>query len=161
MQNEKRYNELVLLNQLFRPLNDRLKRGEFIQDKSGVKLVELIAPRLELDPMQPILNFGAKRTNERYAGAELAWYKSMSLSVESIGHFANLWNMVASSKQEVNSNYGWCAYSDENYNQFQSAVKQLRADSTTRRACMIYNRPSMQDDWCRDGMNDFICTFAT
>ena len=33
----------------------------------------------------------------------------------------------------------------------------LLNDPHTREACMIYNRPSMQEDYCKNGMHDFMC----
>jgi len=32
-------------------------------------------------------------------------------------------------------------------------------DKNSRRATMIYNRPSMQTEYNKNGMNDFICTY--
>jgi len=36
----------------------------------------------------------------------------------------------------------------------------LLNDPHTREACMIYNRPSMQEEYCKNGMHDFCCTYA-
>ena len=36
---------------------DKIQNNDIVEDKSGVKVVELIAPRIELNPLQPILNF--------------------------------------------------------------------------------------------------------
>jgi thymidylate synthase len=124
-------------------------------------LVELLNVSLELIPNDGFLNFGCKATNKKYADAELNWYLTKSLDIKDIKGYAEAWSRVASKYGEINSNYGWCIFSKENFNQFQSCYNQLVKDKNSRRACMIYTRPSMQIDYCRDQMNDFICTFAT
>ena len=154
-------NETTLMNEIFKPLYAMLQNGDFVKDKTGVKMVELIAPRIELNPEQPVLDFGARKTPMKYAEAELKWYDSQDLSVEEIGKTAQIWTKICDTNKKINSNYGWCIYSTENGNQYDSAVKQLLDDSESRRSCMIYNRPSMQTDYNKDGMNDFVCTFAT
>lgn len=130
----------------------------YVTDKSGVNMVELIAPRMELDPSQPLLYFNGRKSPEKYIEAELQWYLSKDLSVEFIGQKAKIWRDISSAHNEVNSNYGWCIFSKENYNQFNNCFEELKKNPESRRAVMIYQRPSMHYDYCRDGMNDFICT---
>lgn len=154
-------NEEILIKEVFLPLYQKIQSKDFVKDKTGVKMVELIAPRLELNPSQPILDFGSRKTPMKYAEAELKWYDSQDLSVEFIGKSAQIWNDIASTDGKVNSNYGWCIYSEENYFQYESAVRELMNNTESRRSCMIYNRPNMQEDYNKDGMNDFMCTFAT
>ena len=102
-----------------------------------------------------------REPNYDYAARELEWYDSQSLNVNDIPDGApKQWKMCATSTGEINSNYGWCIFSDENYNQFENCIKHLVNDPYTREACMIYNRPSMQQDYCRDGMHDFMCTYS-
>lgn len=154
-------NEEILLKEIFLPLYNKLQNEEFVTDKSGVKMVELIAPRIEINPTQPVLDFGARKTPLKYAEAEMKWYMSQDLSVSEIGKVATIWTNIADKNGKINSNYGWCVYSEENGYQYQNAVKQLLDNSESRRSCMIYNRPSMQTDYNKDGMDDFMCTFAT
>jgi thymidylate synthase len=66
--------------------------------------------------------------------------------------------MVATPEGLINSNYGWCIYSKDNGYQYLNVVNQLKANPDSRRATMIYNRPSMHDDYNKDGMSDFMCT---
>ena len=146
------------LYRVLKELKNKKDNEEFVTDKSGVKIVELIAPRMELDPKQPLLYFNGRRTPEKYVQAELEWYMSQDLSVEIIGEKAKIWKDISSAHNEVNSNYGWCIYSKDNYRQFQNCLEELYKNPESRRAIMIYQRPSMHYDYCRDGMNDFICT---
>lgn len=100
--------------------------------------------------------------NADYAERELDWYKSQSLSVNNIpGKVPKIWMDIAGYSGEINSNYGWCVWSNENFNQFNSCIETLKSDKHSRRACMIYNRPSMQKDYSQNSMNDFICTYST
>ena len=38
-----------------------------------------------------------------------------------------------------------------------NCLQKLLDDTHTREAIMIYNRPSMWNDYCKDGMHDFMC----
>ena len=90
----------------------------------------------------------------------MKWYDSQSLSVEEIGQHAGLWNNICSIDKEINSNYGYLIYSDKNHSQYKNVLAQLKQSKHSRRAIMIYNRPSMHSDSVRLGMSDFICTLA-
>lgn len=143
-------------------LADRIRAKKFVTDKTGVKLVEVIGWPIELDPTQPVLEFGtARKTPMKYVNAELAWYLSQDLSVDEIAKHAKIWRDVAAKDGRVNSNYGWCVFNRQNGSQFENCLTELIANPESRRAVMIYNRPSMWQDYNRDGMSDFMCTFAT
>jgi thymidylate synthase len=68
---------------------------------------------------------------------------------------------VASKDGMINSNYGWAVFSKENGEQFNNAIKALKDSKYSRQASLIYNRPSMHTDAKKDGMHDFMCTYAT
>jgi thymidylate synthase len=51
-------------------------------------------------------------------------------------------------------------YSDKYFNQYQRAFNELQANPDSRRAQMIYNRPSIWVEYNENGKNDFICTNA-
>ena len=151
-------NELILQDG-FKKLYKLLQKEKFVPS-GDTKTVELIAPVFTLNPKQPILNFPSRKTNEEYVQKEIAWYESQDLSI--IGHVddVKIWNEVCSKTENklVNSNYGWCIYSDENFNQYDNCLKTLATDPNTRQACMIYQRPSMHIDATDMGKHDFICT---
>jgi len=153
-----RYNEITMLH-FFKDLYKKVKDEDFVVDKSGVKMAEIIAPKFELNPKQKILNFNeTRKTPEKYAEQELAWYDSQSLSIKGYVDNVKIWQQVSSYKKEVNSNYGWCIYSPDNYSQYYNCLKELIRNKDSRRAVMIYQRPSMWLDYNKDGMSDFICT---
>lgn len=103
-----------------------------------------------------------REPNYDYAKREIEWYESQSLYVKDIpGDVPKIWQACADKDGKINSNYGWCIFSDENYRQFYNCVDKLLYDKHTREACMIYNRPSMQYDCTYHGMHDFMCTYAT
>lgn len=103
-----------------------------------------------------------RKPNYDYAKREIEWYESQSLYVKDIpGGAPKIWQACADKDGKINSNYGWCIFSDENGNQFDHCVKRLLDDHYTREACMIYTRPSMQIDCNANGMHDFMCTYAT
>lgn len=126
----------------------------YVEDKSGVKLLEIVNASFIAD--EPSI-FG--KPNHSYIEREIEWYKSMSLNVNDIpGETPVVWKQVATPDGRINSNYGWCIWSRENGEQYNNVLRELRQKPTSRRATMIYTRPSMWVDYSRDGMSDFMCT---
>ena len=143
-----------------RSIRDQLKelytQEMFVKDKTGVKIIEIIGASFVAD--EPII-FGNK--NQDYIDRELKWYDSKSLFVSDIpGDTPEIWRQVSSKSGKINSNYGWCIYSPSNHHQYSSVLSTLMNHNYSRRAVMIYTRPSMQSDHKEDGMSDFICTNA-
>ncbi len=135
---------------------DQLKSKRFVTDKTGVKTIEMVGASFVAS--EPLI-FGA--VNEDYVQRELDWYKSQSLFVKDIpGKTPAIWEQVADKDGKINSNYGWAIWSRENGHQYFKVYHELAANPDSRRAIMIYNRPSMHDDYCANGMSDFMCTNA-
>lgn len=134
----------------------RLATKKFVKDKSGVNMIEIIGSTFLAN--EPAI-FGDP--NQEYIQRELDWYKSMSLNVGDIpGGPPEIWKQVASTQGWINSNYGYLIWHDENWNQYQNVLEELRRNPFSRRACMIYTRPMIWNDYNIDGMSDFICTNA-
>ena len=96
-----------------------------------------------------------------YLKREEEWYDSMSLNVNDIpGGAPAVWKAVASTDGTINSNYGWACFSKENGSQFDKVVTELRKNPESRRAIIIYTRPSMWEEYNVDGRSDFMCTNA-
>ena len=130
--------------------------ADFVTDKTGVKMVEIVSASFVAD--QPLI-FGV--ANQDYIDRELAWYKSQSLNVNQIPPpIPQIWQKVATPDGRINSNYGYLMYSAENGSQFSNVVSALLEHRETRRAVAIYTRPSMHTDFNSGGMSDFICTNA-
>lgn len=125
--------------------------NQFVIDKSKVKMLEIIGKSFVADEETIFGNLSTE-----YVLKELDWYESQSLKLMEDPPLA--WKSVASPEGDVNSNYGWCIFSAKNGLQYESAVLQLLDFEQSRRAIMIYTRPSMQTDYCAHGMNDFMCT---
>jgi thymidylate synthase len=120
------------------------------------------------------------QVNYDYVKREEEWYNSQSLNVNDIpGGAPQVWKAVADKEGFINSNYGWCVYSPDNGGfrgwdfsepikdgkpspscQYAEAVKELKKNPESRRAEMIYNRPSMWRDYNKNGRSDFMCTNA-
>jgi thymidylate synthase len=128
-------------------------REAFITDKTGVKTLEIVGASFIADE-ETI--FGP--VNWGYVERELEWYESESLNVNDIpGGPPKIWKQVATPSGEINSNYGWCI-GQGNGNQLQKVYEELSKNPNSRRAQIIYTRPSMWEDYNRDGMSDFMCT---
>lgn len=99
-----------------------------------------------------------RQPNYEYFQRELEWYLSQSLNVNDIpGGAPTMWKACADKDGFIHSNYGWVIFSEENGRQYESCKQKLIDDPHTREAIMIYNRPSMQTEYCRNGMHDFMC----
>jgi thymidylate synthase len=122
--------------------------------------VELLNVQIgNLDPNFPSLNFfDVRKTSKKYVDAEIDWYNSQDLSIDKISNYARLWKNVANNEGKVNSNYGNLIFSSENHEQYNHVVNELSINPKSRRAVMIYNRPSIWGEYNWNGMNDFICT---
>lgn len=130
--------------------------GDFVIDKTGVKTIEVIGASFIAD--EPTI-FG--EVNDEYVKRELDWYLSQSLYVKDIPPpVPKIWESVASKDGKINSNYGYLIFSKENGSQYEKVRNELIANPNSRRAVMIYTRPSMHSDYNQGGMSDFICTNA-
>ena len=141
-------------------IRDELKRlykeGVFREGKYG-KTVEIQNVHFLADK-----DWIIREPNYDYAKREIEWYESQSLYVKDIpGDTPKIWQSCADKDGKVNSNYGWCIFSYENGSQYDHCLNRLLDDHYTREACMIYTRPSMQTDCNKNGMHDFMCTYAT
>ena len=135
---------------------DELASERFVTDKTGVKTIEMVAAQFVVD--EPSI-FG--KVNEDYVRREMNWYKSMSRNVYDIEPpVPEIWKAVADKDGNINSNYGWCVYSEENYDQYNRCVAELKKNPDSRRAILIYTRPSIWVDFDENGRSDFICTNA-
>lgn len=142
------------VNDIKKQFYDKLINEEFVIDKTGVKTIEIMNAAFHAD--RPTI---VGKVNEDYIRRELEWYNSMSLNVYDIPEpVPEIWKQVADKDGYINSNYGWCIFSNENGNQFANVVKELMANNDSRRATMIYTRPTMHKDYNKNGMSDFMCT---
>ena len=141
-------------------IRDELKRlykeGIFREGKYG-KTVEIQNAHFLADK-----DWIIREPNYDYAKREIEWYESQSLYVKDIpGDVPKIWKVCADKDGKINSNYGWCIFSNENGSQYDHCLNRLLDDHNTREACMIYTRPSMQADCNSNGMHDFMCTYST
>ena len=135
-------------------LIQKYKDGDFVIDKTGAKLVEIIGATFEADE-----DWVIRKPNYDYVQKELEWYESQSLNVYDIaGKVPEIWKQVSDKDGFINSNYGWVVFSKENSDQFKNTIRELKRNPFSRRAIMIYNRPTMHYEYNKDGMSDFICT---
>lgn len=136
---------------------EKYKRGEFRTIGNAVqqsKTVEIQNANFLADS-----DWIIRKPNYEYFNRELEWYLSQSLNVNDIpGGAPAMWKACADKHGNINSNYGWVIFSEENGLQYNHCKWKLVDDNHTREAIMIYNRPSMQSDYRKAGMHDFMCT---
>lgn len=127
---------------------------EYVTDKTGCKMMEVVGATFIADEAAI---FGV--VNQDYVEREIAWYRSMSRNINDIpGGPPAAWKACAAKDDTINSNYGYLIWSAENHNQYDHVLSELKQAPESRRAEMIYTRPSIWNEYNRDGMSDFICT---
>lgn len=130
---------------------------DFVVDKTGALTIEIIGANFIAD--KPSI-FG--KPNEAYIQAELDWYESQSTNVNDIVYGTSVpaaWKATADKHGNINSNYGKLIYSKEFYSQYDNVLNEL-SNTDTRRATMVYTRPSIWTEYNTNGKSDFICTNA-
>lgn len=136
-----------------------LEAGNFTVARDGSKTIELLGASFIAD--EPAI-FGTP--NEEYIDAELRWYAKQSRNINDIYGSSKAppkaWQMSANLHGEINSNYGYLIFNAGNGNQFNNVLEELAKNPNSRRASMVYQRPSIWDDYNANGKNDFICTNA-
>lgn len=165
-----RNNDNIIYDNILLPLYYKINKEEFVKTGSNASqaegqssYVELLGKTIQLDPYSPYVYIDKLfSTPKKYVKNELDWYKSEDLSI--IGHEGiesnPTWQACCTKddKKEINSNYGWCVFSEANGSQYDNCLDVLKKDKTTRNAIIVYNRPEIYKDYKRDGMHDMICT---
>ena len=137
---------------------DELNDQAFTIDKTGARTIEMIGASFIAD--EPAI-FG--KPNWDYINAEIEWYESESTNITDIYPEGDkeppqAWQMTANVHGEINSNYGHLIWSEKYFGQYENAVTELENNPDSRRASMIYTRPSIWQEYNENGKNDFICT---
>jgi thymidylate synthase len=133
-----------------------LARGEFVTGRGDQQMLEVLGVSFIADEASV---FG--KVNEEYVDREIAWYESESTNVNDIGpDVPAAWKATANEHGEVNSNYGHLIFSEKYHSQFRRVIEELGENPESRRAIMVYTRPSIWVEYDENGKNDFICTNA-
>jgi thymidylate synthase len=101
--------------------------------------------------------------NQDYIEAELEWYNSCSTNINDIYPDKDApaaWQYAANDHGEINSNYGHLIFDEKLFNQYDRVCEELYDNPDSRRASMIYQRPSIWVEYNENNKNDFICTNA-
>ena len=144
---------MMRVKDIKRKLTNDVIHGNFVTDKTGQKTVEIIGASFVAD--EPAI-FGTP--NEEYIEAELEWYKSQSTNIFDIYEDRQppkAWTYAADRNGNINSNYGKLIYSGQYHNQYVNVMCELRRNRDSRRATMVYNRPSIWCEFDTDGKSDF------
>ena len=137
----------------------QLSHNLFTIDKTGQKTIEMIGANfLATEPSI----FGTP--SKEYIDAEIKWYESGSTNINDI-HGPDkeppaAWKYAADQHGNINSNYGHLVFSDKYHSQYERALEELWQNPDSRRAQMVYNRPSIWTEFDENGKSDFICTNA-
>ena len=135
-----------------------LNNKNFVEDRNGGKTIEMIGASFLAND-----NAIFGKPNQDYIDAEIEWYESQSTNIfdiysESGKEPPKAWQDTANVHGEINSNYGHLIYSDKYHNQYDQVLDELSYNPDSRRASMIYTRPSIWMEYNDQFKNDFICT---
>jgi thymidylate synthase len=149
---------MLTVNDIREYFIQELKDENFTVDRTDSKTIELIGASFIADE-EAI--FG--EPNKDYIDAELDWYLDASTNINDIRYKdepPKAWQYAANKYGEINSNYGKLIFDDKYYRQYENVLTELADNPDSRRACMVYNRPSIWTEFNENGKNDFICTNA-
>lgn len=144
----------------YQELNKKVENKEFLEDKTGVKYVEIIAPKIVFDLNNAgdgYIDFENRKSPRKYIDKEKEWYLSEELKIDKVSD-VEIWNKVCDANKEINSNYGYLVFGKGNFSQYAHAYRALWNHSDTRQAIIIYTRPSIHLEQNDMGGSDFICT---
>lgn len=144
----------------YKELANKIEEKDFVIDKTGCKIVEILAPRIEIDLSkvdEEFVDFNSRKSPRQYCELEKYWYGTESLNIKDVNSVTT-WNNICDDNNQINSNYGYLVYSKGNFSQFTHCLNKLIEDKDTRQAIIIYTRPSIQVEWNDLGCCDFICT---
>ena len=147
---------MMTVNDIRKHFIDELYDKMFTIDRSGMSTIELIGASFIAD--EPSI-FGTP--SQEYIDSEIKWYDSQSTNINDIREFEDppkCWEYSANKHGEINSNYGHLIFNDKYHNQYGQVLDELIRNPDSRRACMVYNRPSIWMEYNENGKNDFICT---
>tara|TARA_B100000902_G_C27290095_1_gene906618 strand:- start:1086 stop:1742 length:657 start_codon:yes stop_codon:yes gene_type:complete len=148
---------MLEINEIRQYFINELNDKNFTIDRTGARTIEMIGASFYAD--EPAI-FGTP--NDEYIKDEIEWYKSQSTNIFDIYNDHKeppvAWKLTANLHGEINSNYGHLIWSEKYYGQFEQVILELTRNPDSRRASMIYTRPSIWEEYNENGKNDFICT---
>ena len=143
---------MLTINQIRQYFINELSSKNFTVDRTGSKTIELIGASFYAD--EPAI-FGVP--NDEYIRDEIEWYKSQSTNIFDIYDDDKeppmAWKLTANEHGEINSNYGHLIWSEKYYGQFEQVLLELTRNPDSRRASMIYTRPSIWEEYNENGKN--------
>lgn len=150
-------NKALEIDQIRTYFKSELRNENFTIDRNGSKTIEMIGASFYAD--EPAI-FG--KPNQEYIDSEIEWYLSESTNIHDIykddKEPPQAWLMTGNKHGEINSNYGHLIFSEKYFEQFEHVLRELDENPDSRRASMIYTRPSIWKEYNENGKNDFICT---
>ena len=151
--------QMQTVNDIRKHFIGELNDEAFTTDKTGQNTIELLGASFIAD--EPAI-FGTP--NQEYINREIDWYISASTNIHDIYDRGTAppeaWQYAADNHGNINSNYGYLIFSDIYYRQYDNVLTELLENPDSRRASMIYQRPSIWTEYNENGKSDFICTNA-
>lgn len=130
-----------------------------VKHSNGDEMFEIIAASFLADEETIFAS-----VNQDYIEAEIEWYTNQSTNINDIykgkKEPPKAWQLAADKHGNINSNYGHLIFSHKYAQQYNQVINELNSNKYSRRASMIYTRPSIWNEYNESGKSDFICTNA-
>lgn len=136
----------------------------------GMKVKELLAPRLELcDPRCRVITSKAREANYGFSVGEFLWYWRGADDLETMQYYNKRMKNFSTDGVKINSAYGYRLkdmtyryypkhpHRTEMNSQWENCINELVADNDTRRAVMFIDRP---EDHFNKESKDVPCTLS-
>jgi len=147
------------ISDIRRILATKYQKQEFTMDAdNGDRIIEIVGASFVADTDSI---FGTPDVN--FIKKEIEWYHKLSTNINDIGEKTDIqqkWLDAADQYGNINSNYGELIFSPRYLGQYSEVSYELELNPESRRAVMIYNRPSMCEEYKENGKYDFIPTNA-
>lgn len=135
---------------IYKYLNQKFDKVSYYSDK---KRITILGAYFRAD--EPYI---FREPDEKYLQAELDWYLSQSFNVKDIPNkIPKIWTKICDKDGFINSNYGALTFSPDFGSQYDSCLEALKNDPSSNHGIIITNRPSIHQEWNKNGMKDFIC----
>lgn len=108
------------------------------------------------DPTRCFCTSEVRNMPARYAIGELAWYLTADNSLSGIQLYTSNWDRMSDDGETVNSNYGYCIKKKFGFDQWESTVKLLKSDMSSRQAVIHIKEPRHYCNKTKD-VNCTVC----
>jgi thymidylate synthase len=147
---------MATINEIYEVLLKRVYEHGMETAPRGMKVKELLAEKVLLDPHDNIITLPGLELNLNYAREELAWYYAATNRIDFSPLIQRIWAQYSDDGQHVNSAYGHRIFGGHELmpNQWEWVKQKLQEDQDSRQAVININQAFDK----AESTKDFPCT---